>query len=98
MQYITNCAVIVKGSRVSPGTVLDLSEEEAAPLLDLLTPHGDAAPEEEAAPEVEQPALHTLTVAELKEKAAALGLALSGSKADLVERITLHQAAQEDEA
>lgn len=87
MQYVTNCAVIFKGDRVGKGVIVDMQAEEAAAYGDQLSPVG-ATPTVEVANEPEK-ALDEMSAAELKEKAAALGLKTTGSKADLLDRISL---------
>lgn len=87
--YVTLCALIIKGSRVERGTKVELDEVEAERLVDDVV---EVAVETVSTPVIEQPekSLEELTVAELKEKAGALGLDTKGTKADLVERISLH--------
>lgn len=95
MQYITNVAIILRGDRVVKGTIIDVEPEFAATLGDDLTPVGAEAPTEEET--TDEKALVDMTAAELKVKATSLGLAASGSKADLIERITLHNGAPTEE-
>lgn len=87
-RYTTNVALSIKGDRVEKGTVIELSVEDAARL-----DPADITPAEEVIEEViEAPAeapLEDLSLAELKDRAKALGLSTSGSKADLQERIAL---------
>lgn len=88
MLYKTMRAIIFRGDRVEKGREIDLSEEDAARLGDDVTPAvADAAPAEPE-PEV---ALEDMTLKQLKAKAEALGLSTEGTKADLLERIKLHQ-------
>lgn len=88
MKYRTNCAISFKGDRVRPGTILEMDPKEATNYGTSVAPF-EETPAPLPAPE-EEKAIDEMTVAELKEKAAALGLSTSGSKADLIERITLH--------
>jgi hypothetical protein len=99
MKYVTTCTISFKGDRVRPGTLLEMDAATAANLGTDVR-QVDETPAPEPAPE-EEKALEEITAAELKEKAAALGLSTSGSKADLLERIVLHVAggpAPEEEA
>ena len=90
MQYIANCAILVNGVRARKGEAIVLDPAVAANLGGDVSPVG-TTPEVKDETPVEK-AIGEMTHDELKEKAVALGLAKSGSKADLVERITLHQA------
>lgn len=94
MLYRTRVALAIKGCRVEPGTEIDLTQEAAARYGDDLTEvTGESvapAPEET----VDVP-LEEMSHAELKDKAKALGLPVGGSKADLIERITLAPAPEE---
>ena len=88
MQYVTQRAMLIKGDRVPKGTTIELTPEEAKPLaLHLIGAAVEETPEPEPTPE--KP-LEEMSAAELKEKADSLGLSTSGTKADLLERITLH--------
>lgn len=89
MKYLTQCALSIKGSRVERGTEVELSEKEAARYAQDLVPVAEAfEPEPEA--DEEEVSLDDMTAIELKEKAGELGLSTSGTKADLIERISLH--------
>jgi hypothetical protein len=90
MKYITKVALIVKGDRVRKGKEVDLTKEEAAAFGDDLTPLMEDAPEPEPEPEK---AVKDMNAKELAAKATALGLSAAGTKADLLERITLHEGA-----
>jgi hypothetical protein len=69
----------------APGTVVELSEKQAAPLLpDVVEQLG--AEEAAGAPDED------LSYNELREKAKALGLKASGSKEELIERIAEAEA------
>lgn len=98
MKYKTTCAISFNGDRVRPGTVLEMDQETAANYAGSVVPV-DPTPAPEPAPE-EEKAIEEMTVAELKKKAAMLGLEIGGSKADLIERITLHgnEPAPQEEA
>ena len=88
MLYRTKVPLGIKGERVEKGVEIELSEED----FNRFDPNDFepvAGAPVEAAPEPE-PEIKAMTVAQLKAKAEELELATSGSKADLVERITLH--------
>jgi hypothetical protein len=88
MRYVTQCALAIKGDRIEKGTEVELSVEDAArfDILDLAPVGPEVAPE----PEEPEPAIEDMTLGQLKKKATDLSLSANGSKADLVERITLH--------
>lgn len=88
MLYRTTCAILVKGDRIERGVEIELEPEVAANYGPDLEPV-DASPEAEPEPEPEKP-LEEMSKDELAAQAESLGLAKSGSKADLLERITLH--------
>lgn len=90
-RYITKVALAIMGDRIEPGTEVELSAEDIAHLDPADIVLLDGAVKEAPAPAPEAP-VDELSHAELKEKAKALGLSASGSKADLQERITLHLA------
>jgi hypothetical protein len=81
------CAVSIKGSRVERNTEVELDPVDAANYGSDLVPVSAPAPE--PVPEPEK-SLVDMSAAELKVKAEALSLSTSGTKADLLERITLH--------
>ena len=89
MQYRTTCAVLIKGDRVEPGTVVELEPEKAKNYGSDLVPLTAEAEVQEPEPEPEKP-LDEMTADELRTKAEELGLSKSGTKADLLERIALH--------
>jgi hypothetical protein len=89
MQYLTTCAVLIKGDRVVKGTIVELDPEEAKRYGSDLEPVKEVAKVQEPEPTPEKP-LDEMTADELRAKAGELGLSKSGSKADLIERITLH--------
>lgn len=91
--YRTNAALAIKGDRIERGEEIQLSEKEAARYGDDLTPV-EAIPEEPAK-EPEKP-IEEMSYAELKAKAKELGLSASGTMADILERIQLHQAEADD--
>lgn len=95
MQYVTTCAVIIKGDRVVRGTVVELDPVTAKNLGSDVVPveSKDKAPAPKPTPEK---SLEEMTAEELKAKAEELGLSKSGSKADLIERISLHTEALQD--
>ena len=94
MQFKATSAFILRGDRIRKGAVVDLTEEEAQVHAGEVKSLEAPAPEPEPQPEK---ALDEMTAAELKAKAAELGLSTTGSKADLVERITLHQDGADEE-
>jgi hypothetical protein len=75
---------------VEPGEVIDVTSEELANIADVVVPVNDVVAEAPAE-EVEEKPVDQMSLDELKAKAEELGLSKSGSKADLIERITLHQ-------
>lgn len=87
MLYKTNVALAIKGNRVEPGTEVELTPEAAARYGDDLSPATGEPVEPEV--EVEEVPLEEMTLDQLKAKAKALGLKATGSKADLIERISL---------
>jgi hypothetical protein len=89
MRYLTNAALIVKGDRVGRGVEIELTPDEAAVFGTDISPVEPAQPVEPA-PELSSIPLDEMSMAQLKERAKELGLSASGSKADLLERITLH--------
>jgi hypothetical protein len=89
MQYLTTCAVLIKGDRVVKGTVVELEPEAAKNYGSDLEPVGAVTEAQVPEPTPEKP-LDEMTADELRAKAEELGLSKSGSKADLIERITLH--------
>ncbi len=89
MQYLTTCAVLIKGDRVVKGAVVELDPVVAENYGSDLVAVGKVPKEEAPAPTPLKP-LAEMTAEELKAKAEELGLSKSGSKADLLERITLH--------
>lgn len=99
MQYIANVAILYKGSRVKPKSVIDLSQEDASRLGADVSPFVDGGEAEE--PVVDDTPIAEMNNNQLKAKAKELGLKATGSKADLLERINLHfagaDAAADDE-
>jgi hypothetical protein len=87
MRYVTNCPISFKGDRIEKGVEIEVTAEDVERLGGDISPAAGAPVEE--APEVE-PAIEEMTYDQLKAKAKALELSQAGSKADLVERITLH--------
>ena len=94
MEYKTNAAIVFKGERVGRGELVEMTAEEAAEFDTADITATGAIPREPVEEPVDIP-VEEMTAAQLKEKAAEFGLPTSGSKADLLERITLHQAAEE---
>jgi len=89
MLYKTVIAMAHLGSRVEEDTILDLTVEQAINYADAVMIHDE---QPEAEPEVvpEVP-LEEQTKEQLQATALELGLATTGSKADLLERISLHK-------
>jgi len=98
MLYKTTCAILYRGSRVERGTELEMSQEDAARLAGNVVPVTDSNISTEPTPEPEAKELEDMSKAELEEAAAERGLATSGTKAELIERIQLHDEAPEDDA
>lgn len=90
MPYKTNVAISYLGDRVPKGTVIEMDKETAKNLGDDVTFVAGEGEEETEEEVVEEKPLEEMSLAELKAKAETLGLAKSGSMADLKERITLH--------
>lgn len=87
MLYETKVPISFKGSRVEKGVQIELTPEDAERLRSDVQPVGGNVDEVEEP--AEEKALDEMSAAELKAKAEELGLASSGTKADLIERITL---------
>ena len=92
--YRTNVALSVKGDRIERGSEIELSAAEAANLdpADITLVSRIPAPEPEAP--AEDVAVEDMSLPQLKARAKEIGLATSGSKADLIERITLNSGAE----
>lgn len=88
MQHQTTCTIAYKGDRVPTGTVIELTADEAKNFGASVVPF-DSTPGVAPEPEPEV-AVEDMSVDQLKDKAKELGLKATGSKADLIERITLH--------
>lgn len=87
---------IALGGRRERGEVIDMSVEVAEAFGEKyveLYEEADEAEVEESTPEVSMNMSHD----ELKEEARKRELSVSGTKADLVERITLHDSEEETE-
>lgn len=89
MSYKALIPFAFHGSRVEKGEEIELSKEDLALYGDLVEVAGDTPTDAPAEEEQAEKPLEELSLAELKAKAGALGLPVSGSKADLIERITL---------
>lgn len=88
MLYKTTCPLAIKGSRVEKGTEVELSKEELASIDPAdITLVVDVVEVPEVIVEV---AIEEMDIDQLKAKAKTLGLKSTGSKADLIERITLN--------
>jgi len=88
MLYKTTCPISHYGDRLERGVELELTAEEAMNYADSVEAIGNSAPVVEE-PEVVVP-VEDMTLSQLKERAKELGLTATGSKVDLVERITLN--------
>ena len=88
MLYRLIVPLLIRGDRVERGTEIELSEEQAARFdpADITPVSGEIVIEEEATAPV---ALEDMSHQQLKDRAKELELSAAGSKADLVERITL---------
>jgi hypothetical protein len=95
MLYKTLLPISWRGERVEAGVEIPLTPEEFANVADLVVAAGET-PEPEPTPEAEV-AVADMTKDQLVAKAGELGLSTGGSKADLIERITLHLQGATDE-
>lgn len=99
-KYKTLCALSIKGTRVEKGVVIELDEDFAKGLMsDLTKVESEVESVEEK--EVEESAeedINEMTISELKAKATELGLSTKGTKADLIERISLAEKPEGDDA
>jgi hypothetical protein len=92
MRYVALNALSYKGTRIERGEVIDIDSELAASIgSDSLTPFVEEVKVEE--PKAEDPNFTEMNKQELVELADSLGLKSSGTKADLIERLTLHYQA-----
>lgn len=90
MKFEALRAVIVRGDRIEKGEIVDINESLAQSIGDnYLKPVDEVVKVEAKEPEVEETDLESLSHAELKKKAEELGLSTRGSKADIIERISL---------
>lgn len=96
MLYRTNCALQIKGDRVERGSQVDLSEEEVKALDPADITPLDEIPEPEPETVLADIPLEEMNANQLKDRARELGLSTSGSKADILERITLHLESGEE--
>lgn len=86
-KYKTLCA-IAYGGRIEKGSIVELPDDVAKAYgREYVVPADDA---DEVDHVVENKSIDDMSLLELKSKAEELGLKTSGSKADLVERLTLH--------
>lgn len=88
--YRTIVALSIKGDRVEKGTEIELSPEDVAHLDPADITLASDAENQSGADAAQAVPVEEMSHAELKEHAKTLGLAASGSKADLLERIQLH--------
>lgn len=93
--YTANCAFSYLGTRVEKGTVIELDEKYAIGLGDDVSEVGTKAVEVAETPD--EGSLDELSIAQLRAKADVLGLSKAGSKADLIERISLAETPDEGE-
>src|SRR5689334_21326561 len=97
MRYVTNVALSIHGSRVEKQTEIELTDEQAANFGPAdLSPVDKASTGEEPAPA--DVAVEDMTADQLKAKAKELGLASTGTKAAILERIQLHLEGKEEPA
>lgn len=81
------------------GDIVDLPDSIANSFLTPgLVELYDGPKEEAPAPQVNSDNLDSLTVNQLRDKAKELGLSATGSKADLVEKISLALAGESDDS
>lgn len=87
-KYITQCALSIKGTRVEKGQEIELNDDFAKGLgADLIKVGSEVVIETPV--KAEEMATEELSLADLKKKAEELGLSTRGTKADLIERISL---------
>jgi len=90
-KYKTLCA-IAYGGRIEKGSIVELPDDVAKAYgREYVVPADDA---DEVDHVVENKSIDDMSLLELKSKAEELGLKTSGSKADLIERLTLHTEQQ----
>lgn len=88
---MANVPLLIKGDLLAKGQEIELTEEEARRFDTAdLSPVEDT-PEVPEVIESEKP-IEEMNQKELQAKAKELGLSTAGSKADLLERISLHLA------
>ena len=93
MLYITKIAIALNGDRIERGSEVELSPEDFLSLdANDFTLVGEVVEEEE---EEEEVAVEDMSLSQLRDKASKLGLSTSGTKADLLDRISLK--AEEEE-
>lgn len=84
-------AVAINSSRVEKGQMVDIDEKLGASIgIDYLEPIGGPVPPIEEKEEDDSVDLESKTKQELMDLAGEAGLSVSGTKADLIERLTLH--------
>jgi hypothetical protein len=90
MLYRTNVALTIKGDRVVAGSEIELNEQQVQRFdpADITPVSAIPAPDPEIA--LADIPLEEMTYEQLKARAKELDLSASGSKADILERITLH--------
>jgi Arc/MetJ family transcription regulator len=95
-KYITTCALSVKGTRIEKGQEIELDDDFAKGLASDLIKVGDEVVTETV--KADEVSTDELSLEELKAKAKELGLSTRGSKADLIERISLADKPEGDYA
>lgn len=97
MLYKTTCAIVYKGERVDRGSVVEMSEKVAANFGGDVVKHNgeEEVVAEEATVEVKD--IKDMSKDELVAEAEARGISTSGSKAALIDRITLHDASPDED-
>jgi hypothetical protein len=93
MLYKANVPMILKSDYLKKGQQFEATEEEMAHYDSADFSPVDLTPAAPPQPAVEVP-LEEMNKDQLQAKAKELGLSVGGSKADLLERITLHLATE----
>ncbi len=91
MLYTTKFPMAIKGTRVEAGVEVELTEEDFGQFD---RNDFEAVASKDVPEEVEIVPVDKMTGPQLKAKAEELGLPTTGTKADLLERISLHLEAQ----
>lgn len=97
-RYRANVAISIKGDRIERGAEFDASADDVAHIDPEDITEVGATPATEAEAQAVDVPVSEMSVAELRAKAKELGLTTTGTKADLQERISLHQAGNDQSA